>query len=201
MNRCEAISLGLATYSTGKPCRNGHLSDRYAKWGSCIECVKLQTVKWRNDNPEKHKASMRKWWDNNKDLHDIRVRRWQKNNADKVRENQKQWAKDNPEKAAAKNERYRRNHPDRILALAVEGQLRRAKRVPIWLSESDKAEIRIIYKFAREMTKAYGFKWEVDHIIPLRGESVSGLHIPSNLQVIPKEVNRRKRNCFLEIAS
>lgn len=36
----EATEKGLFTYNTGKPCSNGHISDRYTKSGGCIECVK-----------------------------------------------------------------------------------------------------------------------------------------------------------------
>ena len=39
-----------------------------------------------------------------------------------------------------------------------------------------------------------GFKWEVDHMLPLRAETVSGLHCGDNLQVLPRILNRRKRN-------
>ena len=35
---------------------------------------------------------------------------------------------------------------------------------------------------------------EVDHIIPLQGQFVSGLHVPENLRVIPRSINRSKRN-------
>lgn len=37
-------------------------------------------------------------------------------------------------------------------------------------------------------------EWHVDHILPLKGKVVSGLHIWSNLQVIPKILNLKKRN-------
>ena len=37
---------------------------------------------------------------------------------------------------------------------------------------------------------------EVDHIIPLRGELASGLHVESNLQVITADENRKKNNNY-----
>lgn len=37
-----------------------------------------------------------------------------------------------------------------------------------------------------------GFEWHVDHILPLKGKDVCGLHIWSNLAVIPKIENLRK---------
>jgi hypothetical protein len=53
-----------------------------------------------------------------------------------------------------------------------------------------------ITKEAHELRKLRnqltGIEWHVDHIIPLRGKEINGLHIWSNLQVIPKILNLRK---------
>lgn len=66
------------------------------------------------------------------------------------------------------------------------------ERTPAWLTETDKWMMREAYSLAKLRSKATGIKWEVDHIIPLRGEYVSGLHVPLNLQVITKTENRKK---------
>lgn len=42
LERKLAISLGLRTYFTGRPCKNGHISYRYTEPGSCAECVNGQ---------------------------------------------------------------------------------------------------------------------------------------------------------------
>jgi len=52
------------------------------------------------------------------------------------------------------------------------------------------------YDLAQLRTKVFGFKWHVDHVIPLKGKNVCGLHTPYNLQVIPAKENLRKRNFF-----
>ncbi len=67
-------------------------------------------------------------------------------------------------------------------------------RTPHWLTTDHKASIKAKYAEARWMTARTGIKHHVDHIIPLLGKSVSGLHVPWNLRVIPERENRKKSN-------
>jgi hypothetical protein len=67
------------------------------------------------------------------------------------------------------------------------------QRTPRW---ADMDAIREFYAAARRMTEATGVVYHVDHIIPLQGRLVSGLHVPNNLQIIPGTENSRKRNRF-----
>jgi hypothetical protein len=194
VKRREAKALGLATYNTGKPCKHGHLSDRYVKSAQCIECVYAQSKEWRQANPESYKQSCRKWLESNRDVHNVRVKRWQAKNKAKIAIDQKAWEKANPDKVKAKTLRWREKHPEKYTALAVASVARRAKRVPKWNTSDDRWLMAQFYDVARLRTKATGVVWEVDHIIPLRGKAVSGLHVPSNLQVILKSENRAKRN-------
>lgn len=196
MKRQEAKDLGLDKYSTGKPCKRGHFASRYTKSAQCVECVKLQSVAWRQQNPEKHAESMRQWLENNRELHGTRVKRWQTANADKVKADAKAWQKANPDKVKAKRKRWIAKNPAIYTALSVASVARRAKRVPKWLTSDDRWMMREAYKLAKLRTIKFGFVWEVDHVIPLRGDVVSGLHVPTNLQVIPKTDNRNKRNHY-----
>jgi len=49
-------------------------------------------------------------------------------------------------------------------------------------------------KIAQQKTKETGIKYSVDHIIPLKGRSASGLHVPWNIQIIPIKENMQKGN-------
>ena len=65
---------------------------------------------------------------------------------------------------------------------------------PKWLSAIDKIEIRLKYRLAIEMSRATGVRHAVDHIIPLYGDTVCGLHVPWNLRVITQAENLKKYN-------
>ena len=65
-------------------------------------------------------------------------------------------------------------------------------KVPHWLTESDFLAIKCIYQVAAMRNANSDIRWSVDHIIPLNGKTVCGLHVPSNLQVIPLSENLSK---------
>lgn len=66
-------------------------------------------------------------------------------------------------------------------------------RTPAW---ADLDKIREFYEEAQRLTKETGIQYSVDHIYPLRGEKISGLHVETNLQVIPLSENISKNNKF-----
>ena len=70
------------------------------------------------------------------------------------------------------------------------------QRIPAWLTEFDLLKIKCYYQVAAMYTKESGYGWHVDHVIPLQGKNVSGLHVPSNLQIIPAIQNMRKSNSY-----
>jgi hypothetical protein len=70
----------------------------------------------------------------------------------------------------------------------------KAKRTPNWVGKDELWLIREAYALSKLREKITGIKWHVDHVIPLRGKLVSGLHVPFNLQVIPAKLNLIKSN-------
>lgn len=54
---------------------------------------------------------------------------------------------------------------------------------------------------AVEREAVTGFKWHIDHIVPLFHDKASGLHVAANLQVVPGWWNFRKNNKSMEAFS
>lgn len=69
-------------------------------------------------------------------------------------------------------------------------------RTPKWLGEDDQKKIDAYYFTAHMLGMHTGECYHVDHIVPLRGKLVSGLHVPWNLQILTKIDNQRKKNKF-----
>lgn len=72
-------------------------------------------------------------------------------------------------------------------------QAAKMQRTPGWLDADD---FRPFYELARQRTEETGIPHHVDHIVPLQGKLVSGLHVPWNLQVLPAKANQSKGNRF-----
>jgi len=67
---------------------------------------------------------------------------------------------------------------------------------PSWLTKAQKDEIKSFYWLARDLRVVTGCEYHVDHIVPLQGEFVCGLHVPWNLQILPSDINLSKGNTF-----
>jgi hypothetical protein len=71
----------------------------------------------------------------------------------------------------------------------------KVERMPLWLNAGEKFEMECVYSYCSALRIA-GLDYHVDHVVPLRGETVSGFHVPWNLQVLPGRDNMSKGNTF-----
>lgn len=91
------------------------------------------------------------------------------------------------------SKRFRRKNPERKNADTGSRRRRFREATPKW---ANMFFIKEIYELAILRTKMTGLEWHVDHIIPLRGKLVCGLHVENNLAVVPAKDNLRKSNHF-----
>ena len=90
-------------------------------------------------------------------------------------------------------QRYLANREDYI-ERAINRKAVKLNAMPDWLSEEDRASIREVYDTCRKLTEATGVEHHVDHIVPLQGDNVCGLHVHWNLRAIPAKENLSKSN-------
>ena len=182
--RKEAQASGAKFYFTGEPCIRGHISPRRTK-GTCVACQKEDDLRDREkrktyfdtyNKSEAGKATRRKYYEKNKE--EVKARAEARPHEVKAKY-RKAWKENNKDYVRADTKNRRRKH---------------RQATPKWLDAGQRRQLRDIYHLAIKMTRATGVQHEVDHIIPLRSEVVCGLHVPWNLQVIPRDENRQKSN-------
>lgn len=110
------------------------------------------------------------------------------------------WVAENRAKHNAKCNQWAKQNAAKVNARTARRYASKTQATPKWLSPDDYWMIEQAYELAALRTKMFGVPWEVDHIVPLRGKTVSGLHTPWNLQVVTQAENRRKSNSF-EVAA
>lgn len=121
------------------------------------------------------------------------TKKWVQNNPIKAKESSKNWKKKNKHIVQAHNKKYREAHKDAMRAYRAKHRADKIKRTPDW---ADLEAIKIEYELADYCSRMTGITYHVDHIIPLRGKNVSGLHVHNNLQIIPANENLHKSNKF-----
>lgn len=189
--RKEAQEQGAKYYFTGVPCTHGHIALRKTK-GACVECLKNE---WKEaaekrakyffayNRSEAGKEAKSRYYEANRDAV---IARAQARTPEEKRRYRDVWKRANPVQVRADTKARRRKHREAT---------------PPWLTRKQKSEIRQLYQIAITMTKTTGEQYVVDHIIPLRGEGVCGLHVPWNLRVITQEANLLKSNKFVDTST
>ena len=158
-----------------RPCFNAYMLALSKKNAERVAAAK---ARWYEKNREHAKSVAKAWKENNPE----RLKEYQERNRNVSRDRSNAWTKANPQR-----------HRDNMRVSAAKRRACKYSSTPAW---SNLAAISAIYAEARRLSEETGILHEVDHIIPLQGKLVSGLHCESNLQILTTAANRSKSNNF-----
>lgn len=206
-SRFEALQNGEGRYLAEKPCKRGHLSERMTSTGTCIECRQIKAKERYHADPQKAVSKVQDYYHKNAELIKEKRRQRYAENPEKELATSRirvaEWRAANPDKVkqqAPLKRAYKQRNPQRATANLAKRRAAKLQRTPNWLSADDLWMIEQAYEIASLRAKLTKVAWHVDHVIPLQGELVSGLHVPTNLQVIPWFDNLSKANKY-EVAA
>lgn len=134
----------------------------------CRDCKRAQDRDYAARNRERAKQKASDWYYNNKEYALI-----------KNRLNSKKWRTENKDKNSAKSNKYRAS---------------KLKATPNWLTKEHHTQIESFYWLAKLQKELTDDVYHVDHIVPLKGKTVCGLHVPWNLQLLKATDNIIKGN-------
>lgn len=125
-----------------------------------------------------------------------KAKQWRDANKDKQTAATQAWRESNPERTVAMYRDWADRNRDKVNAKWMARDAAKKNRTPNWLTVDEHWMIEQAYDIAAKRTQMLGISFHVDHIVPLQGKTVSGLHVPWNLQVIPAKLNQQKSNRF-----
>jgi hypothetical protein len=108
----------------------------------------------------------------------------------------KDYVAQNKDKIKSIASKWQKNNKGKVNAVTAKRHAAKMQRTPPWLSKQQLNEIKDFYVMAAELETVFPWKQCVDHIVPLQGKTVSGLHVPWNLQILPAKENISKGNRF-----
>lgn len=205
INRETAKELGLKTYISGTTCKQGHINaERYTSGADCTIC---KSLKKRSEGEKLHRIELEssleaknrnkkkcgEFYQNNKEYFEQHNREYYQSKKEEILETNRKYHKINRVIILERKRKWGQENPDKVAANAAWKRAMKLQRTPPW---SDKSLIEPFYTLARKLTKETGIEYHVDHILPLQGELISGLHIHTNLRVIPAFENLSKHNKF-----
>lgn len=162
-----AREMGVKYYYGEKPCPHGHTPIRRvtSKGSECHRCALIGKRKYETEATRHARLN--------------RARTQRKENPEKFRERERAW---------------RRNNRAKVKAKKIRNKNAQLQATPTWLTEEQWEEMNDIYRLRDILTEETGIEHQVDHIIPLQGEDICGLHVPWNLEVLSRDENAKKSN-------
>lgn len=143
---------------------------------------------------EKCKACRRLAYLDIQEVVKARASQWKKDNPERRLENNRNWRAENIELARKYAREWVSRNQEYVYAQASKYRAKKQQATAGWDEELTDFCMQEAYDLVRLRKETTGVSWDTDHIIPIKGKDVCGLHVWNNLQVIPASLNRSKGN-------
>lgn len=160
------------------------------------ESLKLKTKQYKQLNSEKVKQWKKQWSISEKGMLYAKERSKQDRLDGKTKKAEKKYRELHRAEISQRVEQWRINNLDIKSASSAKRRCAKLNAIPIWYDDLDDLVLSEAHLLAKLRYETTGIKWHVDHIIPLQGKDVCGLHCWNNVQVIPAAINLSKGNYF-----
>lgn len=186
MKRCPKCGRELEQSDFAK---DRSTKDGLSSW--CRDCTRAKNAKRYSEDRVRRLNKQKAYHEANREAGLERMRARYQSMPDAYKAEAMQWAEANRDKVRKKAQRYYKARPEYFLEKSRRRQLMVEQQTPKW---ADLDKIREIYAQARALTKSTGIPHEVDHVVPIKGRNVCGLHCEGNLEIKTRDANRRKTN-------
>ena len=147
----------------------------------CKDCAREYYKAYSKANVDRIKSVKRKYYLANKEYISEKCAEYYSKNIEACRASNKSWMSLNHHK---------------VIKSATDRKQKVKIATPAWLTDEQSNAIQDMYWLSKDLSAVSDGKYHVDHIVPLRGGNVCGLHVPWNLQILPDDINLSKNNRF-----
>jgi hypothetical protein len=175
-----------------KTCKKGHQYPEDKK--QCPECYKIYKKQYGIDNKEQIQPYMTQYRLDNKESIKECKQQWEQDHKEHKKQQAQLYYLDHKEHIKHIKQEYLKTHLYQHNALSAKRRAAKLNQTPKWLTKDQLKQMEHYYETAKWVESILGESIVVDHIIPVQGKNVSGLHVPWNLQLLTREDNARKGN-------
>jgi hypothetical protein len=180
-------------FSECKSCHKLKVANRSDK--EAIERRKAYQKKYRSENSEKLKRYRKEYYKRNKESILNKNKEYALKNPEFTKEYKKKWASKNKEKVKSSLKKHysKRVNKAKRNSYTAKRRCLKKKATPKWY---EKDKIEVLYQKAKWLSSLTGMDYHVDHVIPINSDTVCGLNVWANLQILEVSENSKKGNSY-----